>query len=123
MDEFIDPKAAVTPFVAGVTVTFITNSIWYAFGFPPIFTALFLSVLFGLLIVRKHKVSFFFKSIYFILNTLIVFSLAYSNALMVKNMTSMREEMTYYNPSVSVTTTQQRDYFVDWFNLRGSSND
>jgi hypothetical protein len=117
VDEFLNPKAAITPFISGCVVTTIANTLWYAFGFLPVIVAFILSVLYAVVIVKDCKDFFIYKCIYFVFNTLIVFSLAYSNTLAGNHITTTRQLTNYYNPYGSAMPTQQREFFVDWFNL------
>src|SRR5262249_8584745 len=113
MDKFIDPQATVTPFIAGIAVMFITATCWSAFGLPCIPISLILSLAFGLLSVREIKATLLYKFIYVVINTLIVFSSAYGDTLIIKNIGDRRETMGYYNSDTSI---KRRDFFVDWFN-------
>lgn len=76
MKEFLNPKAMLTPGVAGAVTMLIGNSVWVAFGVPPPWTALLVSFLFGLLVLAGTGIPGWQRAIYYVLNSLIIFSMA-----------------------------------------------
>lgn len=76
--EFLNPKSMITPGIAGGTTMLITNAMCCSFELecarPHI--ALMVSALFAIAAVSVIKMSYWQKSVFFILNTLIVFSMA-----------------------------------------------
>lgn len=77
--EFLNPKSMLTPAVAGALVMLITNTLWIQFGFEQRWIALVLSYLFAFIIVYPYHSKMSLKTIYVILNGLIIFSFAASS--------------------------------------------
>ena len=50
VEEFLQPKAMLTPGIAGGVTMLIANALWVAFSLPPRWTSLALSSLLGLLV-------------------------------------------------------------------------
>ena len=68
--EFLNPKAALTPGIAGGLTMLITNTLHLHFALPPQFVGLGISFLFALLVffaARRIKLSH--RLIYLVLNT------------------------------------------------------
>lgn len=76
IQDFIHPKDMVAPGVIGLITMIITNALGKAFDLPPSWTALVVSGLFGLLIGIPLVAPLLHKLIYFVLNSLIIFSMA-----------------------------------------------
>ena len=75
-NEFLNPKSMVTPGGAGAIIMLVANSLSVFLGFPPEITVIVMSLLFGLLVVLPYSASMIHKSLLFIFNSLIVFSIA-----------------------------------------------
>lgn len=76
VNEFFNPRSMMTPGVVGGLIMLISNTLWVQFSLPKSWTSLFLSSLFVILIIKKFNVLLYEKLIYFIFNSLIIFSLA-----------------------------------------------
>jgi len=77
VDEFLQPKAMLTPGIAGGVTMLIANALWVAFSLPPRWTSLVLSFLVGLLVfVGKGGVPAWQRAVYYVLNSLIIFSVS-----------------------------------------------
>lgn len=74
--EFLNPKSMMTPAIAGSFIMIIANTLWLQFAISQKWTALFLSFLFLVPVLKSFTASFLERSIYFIFNALIVFSMA-----------------------------------------------
>ena len=78
VDEFLNPKAMLTPGIAGAVTMLIANALWVAFGLPPRWTSLMLSFVLGLLVFvgRSGGVPGWQRTVYYLLNSLIIFSVS-----------------------------------------------
>ena len=78
VEEFLQPKAMLTPGIAGGVTMLIANALWVAFGLPPRWTALVLSFVLGLLVFvgRSGGVPGWQRAVYYLLNSLIIFSVS-----------------------------------------------
>ena len=72
--EFLNPNSMLTPGIAGGTTMLISNSLWFQFGLPPQYSALALSFSLGVLVLVNMKTPVWQKGIYYLLNSLIIFS-------------------------------------------------
>ncbi len=77
VEEFLQPKAMLTPGIAGGVTMLIANALWVAFSLPPRWTALVLSFLLGLLVfVATPRAPVWQRAVYYLLNSLIIFSVS-----------------------------------------------
>jgi len=76
VEEFLQPKAMLTPGIAGGVTMLIANALWVAFSLPPRWTSLALSFLLGLLAFAATKVPLWQRAVYYLLNSLIIFSVS-----------------------------------------------
>ena len=77
VEEFLQPKAMLTPGIAGGVTMLIANALWVAFSLPPRWTALLLSFLLGLLVfVATPRAPVWQRAVYYLLNSLIIFSVS-----------------------------------------------
>lgn len=77
VEEFLQPKAMLTPGIAGGVTMLIANALWVAFSLPPRWTSLVLSLLLGLLVfVARGGVPLWQRAVYYVLNSLIIFSVS-----------------------------------------------
>ncbi len=75
MTDFLNPNSMLTPGFAGAVTMMITNVLCALFAIPVALTGLAVSALFGALVVVAAG-SLLRKSIYYILNSLIIFCVA-----------------------------------------------
>ena len=78
VDEFLQPKAMLTPGIAGGVTMLIANALWVAFSLPPRWTSLVLSFVLGLLVfvARGGAGPPWQRAVYYLLNSLIIFSVS-----------------------------------------------
>lgn len=75
--EFLQPKAMLTPGIAGGLTTLVTNALTSQFGLWPNYTGLAISFLFGLIVFQAAiAIPFMHKIAYYFLNSLVIFSVA-----------------------------------------------
>ncbi len=74
VSDFLNPKSMLTPGIAGAVIMLVTNTLWVQFGFPQKWTALILSFMLGSLSFIHGAVPPWQKVIYYVLNSLIIFS-------------------------------------------------
>jgi hypothetical protein len=75
LDQFLTPEAMLTPGVAGSLTMMITNALAASFGTPRAGTGLFLSFVFGLLVLVSTK-DMLSKAVFYVLNSLVIFCVA-----------------------------------------------
>ena|SRR5258708_3591159 len=77
VDEFLQPKAMLTPGIAGGLTMLITNAVTSQFGLLPNYTGLGISFLFGLLVLyTSASIPRLQLLAYYVLNSLVIFSVA-----------------------------------------------
>ena len=78
VEEFLQPKAMLTPGIAGGVTMLIANALWVAFALPPRWTSLALSFVLGLLVfvAKGGGVPLWQRAVYYLLNSLIIFSVS-----------------------------------------------
>ncbi len=77
VNEFFNARSMLTPGVAGATTMMITSSLVAAFGLPGSYVALAVSLLLGLVAMSDQSVRLPQRVIFYVLNSLIIFSMAY----------------------------------------------
>jgi hypothetical protein len=85
IDKFLTPEAMLTPGAAGGVVMLIANVVSHNFGLSPLYTSylgLLLSFLFGLLVLASVRV-WWTRLIYYVLNSLIIFCVAFGSGNLV----------------------------------------
>lgn len=94
LESFLQPNSMITPGVAGGMVTLIANTAWMQFDLPAKWVALLVSACFGFLVLKGLSTSLYTRGIYFVLNTLIIFSMAMgTNTAAVQMSVSSEEEV------------------------------
>lgn len=76
VSEFLNPKSMITPGLAGALTMAIANTVYSNFGLQRPYIALTVAALFAVLAVGVAAMPFWQKPVYFLLNTLIVFTMA-----------------------------------------------
>ena len=66
----------LTPGIAGGVTMLIANALWVAFSLPPRWTSLLLSFLLGLLVFVATTVPLWQRAVYYLVNSLIIFSVS-----------------------------------------------
>jgi hypothetical protein len=74
LKDFLNPKSMLTPGIAGGITMMIANTLWVQFELPQKWTALTVSFLLGFLILLARETPIWQRIIYYILNSLIIFS-------------------------------------------------
>ena len=74
--DFLNPNSMLTPGIAGSITMMVANALWMNFGLPPKYTALVLCLLLGLVVLAELKAPLWQKSVYYIINVLIIFSVS-----------------------------------------------
>jgi len=113
VDEFLQPKAMLTPGIAGGVTMLIANALWVAFSLPPRWTSLVLSFGVGLLVfVAKGGVPAWQRAVYYILNSLIIFSVSIGTNYVGVGLT--------HPPAQQSNAGDQgaRTFFADWLMVR-----
>jgi len=113
VDEFLQPKAMLTPGIAGGVTMLIANALWVAFSLPPRWTSLVLSFVVGLLVfVAKGGVPAWQRALYYVVNSLIIFSVSIGTNYAGVGLT---------HPPVQQSNTVDpgaRTFFGDWLKVR-----
>ena len=76
IDDFLKPESMLTPGMAGGMAMMITNTLYVNFGLTQKFTCLIISFVLGMLVFASHEKKIHKKAIYYLLNSLIIFSMA-----------------------------------------------
>lgn len=75
-NEFLNPKSMSTPAACGGIVVIITNALVFTFYLSGVWVALGLSFLFGLLVFVANNIKWWERAIYYLVNSLLIFSFA-----------------------------------------------
>lgn len=92
--DFLHPNSMLTPGIAGATVMLITNTLFLNFNCEPKYTALSLSFLFGFIVLIESKHSFILKSIYYCINSLVIFTVAAGSSVAGSSLTAVNQSQT-----------------------------
>ncbi|HEY6157920.1 MAG TPA: hypothetical protein VIV88_10730 [Gemmatimonadales bacterium] len=112
VDEFLQPKAMLTPGIAGGVTMLIANALWVAFGLPPRWTSLVLSFVLGLLVfVAKGGVPAWQRAVYYLLNSLIIFSVSIGTNYAGAGLTHPPAQQS------NATEPAARVFFGDWLRV------
>ena len=76
LHEFLDPRSRLTPGIAAVFTVVISNSFFLILGWDRLWTALVISCVLNLLVVQGQNIPIWKRIIYYILNTLYIFSIS-----------------------------------------------
>ena len=76
IDDFLKPESMMTPGVAGAITMTISNTMWLQFGLQQRWCALALSFAFGALVFSATRIPVWQRTVYYVLNSLIIFSAA-----------------------------------------------
>lgn len=76
VNDFLNPESMITPGVAGGITMTITNTLTSQFSLPGRWTALAISFLCGLLVFVTKRFSFGKKLVFYVINSLIIFTVA-----------------------------------------------
>jgi len=108
VEEFLQPKAMVTPGIAGGITMLIANALWVAFSLPPRWTSLVLSFLLGLLAFVATKIPLWQRAVYYLLNSLIIFSVSIGTNYVGVGLTHPPTQQS------NAVETGPRRFFGDW---------
>ena len=107
VNEFFHAKSMLTPGIAGATTMMITSSLVAAFNLPGSWVALAVSLLLGLVVMTDDSIAMPLRPIFYVLNALVIFSMAYGlNAAGVE---------AFYRAERAVPTAEaSNDFFQPW---------
>jgi len=114
VDEFLQPKAMLTPGIAGGVTMLIANALWVAFSLPPRWTSLVLSFVLGLLVfvAKGGGVPLWQRAVYYLLNSLIIFSVSIGTNYAGVGVTRPPAQQ---NKVAAPAGPGARVFFGDWF--------
>jgi len=113
VDEFLQPKAMLTPGIAGGVTMLIANALWVAFSLPPRWTSLLLSFVLGLLVfVTTTRVPLWQRSVYYLLNSLIIFAVSIGTNYVGVGVTHPPAQQTHVAEPTGATAAPV--FFSDW---------
>ena len=116
VEEFLQPKAMLTPGIAGGVTMLIANALWVAFSLPPRWTSLVLSLLLGLLAFVATKVPLWQRAVYYVLNSLIIFSVSIGTNYVGVGLIHPPTQQT--NAGGPTGPAGARTFFGDWLRMR-----
>ena len=108
VEEFLQPKAMLTPGIAGGVTMLIANALWVAFSLPPRWTSLVLSFLLGLIVFVATTVPLWQRAVYYLLNSLIIFAVSIGTNYVGVGLTHPPTQQT------DVVEPSARQFFSDW---------
>ena len=77
VNEFFSARSMLTPGIAGATTMMITSSLVAAFHLPGSYVALAISLVLGLITMSDESLKLPERTIYYVLNSLVIFSMAF----------------------------------------------
>jgi hypothetical protein len=114
VDEFFRSKSMLTPGVAGATATMITGTLVSQFGLPGNITGLLVSFLLGLVVWADKSVPLFQRIVFYIINSLIIFTVAIgmneTGVAMTKSKAQAQYEQRWVPPE-----SREHAFFQSWF--------
>src|SRR2546422_1640859 len=106
----------LTPGIAGGVTMLIANALWVAFSLPPRWTSLALSFLLGLLVfVATTRVPVWQRAVYYLLNSLIIFSVSIGTNYVGVGVTHPPAQQTNVGGPAGPSGT--RVFFGDWLQM------
>jgi len=105
--DFLTPQSMLTPGAAGAMVLLCTNTMYQQFGWEPKYCAFFLSALLGLLILKELKTQLIYKPIYYVFNTILIFTISLGGNSVGQNVTASTMTSETVVASSEVVTTAQ----------------
>ena len=117
VEEFLQPKAMLTPGIAGGVTMLIANALWVAFSLPPRWTSLVLSFVLGLLVFVATRAPLWQRLVYYLLNSLIIFAVSIGTnyaGVAVTHPATQRADV-----SEPGAASGSRTFFGDWLRLGG----
>ena len=114
VEEFLQPKAMLTPGIAGGITMLIANALWVAFSLPPRWTSLVLSFLLGLLIFAATKAPLWQRTVYYLLNSLIIFAVSIGTNYVGVGVTRPASQRT---DVITPGDAGARTFFGDWLRI------
>jgi hypothetical protein len=113
--DFFNPKSMLTPGIAGAATMLITNALASQFGLPANYTALTISLVIGVIVLRSTTGSSIVERlILYILNSLVIFSVAIgTNQAGVTATTGKR--LGFASPRESQSVKYSKPFFSEWF--------
>ncbi len=115
VEEFLQPKSMLTPGIAGGVTMLIANALWVAFSLPPRWTSLVLSFLLGLLVFVATRVPLWQRAVYYLLNSLIIFSVSIGTNYVGMGLTHHPARQT--NVVEPTGPVGPRMFFGDWLRM------
>ena len=86
LTEFLDPRSKLTPGIATTFTVVISNSFSFFFEWDRLLTAIVISCVINLLVVQGQNIPLWKRIIYYILNTLYIFSMSLGANSMILNL-------------------------------------
>jgi len=116
VEEFLQPKAMLTPGIAGGVTMLIANALWVAFALPPRWTSLVLSFVLGLLVfvAKGGAVPLWQRAVYYLLNSLIIFSVSIGTNYVGVGVTHPSATQTNAPTGPGGGPAGARSFFTDW---------
>lgn len=108
---FLDSRSMLTPGLAGAVVMLLTNTLYQQFSLPQRWTALALSFGLGLLVFSDRRSALWQRALLYILNSLIIFSMAVGANAVGQVITSPRATPR----GIEIGASSHRAHFGDWF--------
>lgn len=93
INNFLKPESMVTPGVAGGIAMLIANTMYVNFGLPPSMTCLVVSFMMGTLVFSAVNMKIWTRSVFYVLNSLIIFSMAAGTNYAGTKLTGAQEEV------------------------------
>ncbi len=109
VNEFFSARSMLTPGICGATTMSITSSLVSAFQLPGSYVALSISMLMGLIVMADERIRMPARLIYYVLNSLVIFSMAFGlNAASVQAFNDSRETTRMVMPE------DESSFFQPW---------
>ena len=77
VNEFFSARSMLTPGICGATTMSITSSLVSAFQLPGNYVALSISLVMGLIVIADERIKMPGRLVYYVLNSLVIFSMAF----------------------------------------------
>lgn len=126
LDEFLNPKSMITPGIAGGVVMLITNTLCLQFPeVTPRWIGILLSFIVGLLALVAGEIPKWQRSVYYVLNSLVIFAVAIGTTYAGNAVTrsAMLLPKNFIVENTNTTKTAMMDMFIDTAYAEGDRND
>jgi len=113
MNDFLNPKSMTTPGACAGIVMLITNALANQFSLPTAWTGIVLSFLLGFIVFAAENITRLEKSIYYVVNSLIIFATAFGMTTVGAGKLNIAQLTNIFSPSTVYAQNNSNDIVIE----------